>query len=192
MRLTTEVLASYMEHWEAHTRRAIQEQLAHDPPRATLAHFSEEEADLLRALLARLLPQPEGEAVDLVGFLDWAVDKPLVPGLHRAGLPPSQELIRAGLLGVQEAALLHYGRNFVDLEEAQQDALVTAMQEGVAPGQIWRQIPSREFFVHLLMKALAGYLAHPLAWRWLGFPEAPAAGAYAWLPLRGKGPGVRG
>lgn len=180
MRFTDETLAAYMEHWDDATRRAIQERLEHRSHQEQFSHFSDDEAALLRALLARMIPLPEGEEVDFVGFLDAAIERPLRPGEY-AGLLPAGDLIRVGLIGVQEAALLRYGRAFVDLSVEQQDAVVAALQEGAVIGEIWRRIPAQEFLEQLLMKALSGYCTHPLAWGRMGYLGVSCADLRAWL-----------
>ncbi|HPL62481.1 MAG TPA: gluconate 2-dehydrogenase subunit 3 family protein [Syntrophales bacterium] len=181
MPLTREDLQGYMENWDAPTRRIIEERMEAGFTRERLELFTPDEAALLKSVLDRLIPQDEGERVDLVGFLDWAVGKPLGRGDRREGMPPEEDLFRKGLSGIEGSAQAAFGKRFAELGGDEQDRLLTAVQEGSAPGPVWDEIPSSCFFSVLLTKALTGYCAHPLVWLRMGFPGPSYPEGYVWI-----------
>jgi hypothetical protein len=181
MPLTREDLQGYMENWDAGTRRIIEERMKSRFRRERLERLAPDEAEIMKAVLDRLIPQSEGERVDLVGFMDWAIGKPLGRGDRPEGIPAEEDLFRKGLAGVEETSQAVFGKRFVDLNGAEQDRILTAVQEGSAQGPVWEKIPSGYFFSRLLMKALTGYCAHPLVWLRMGFPGPSYPEGYVWI-----------
>ncbi|MFO0754698.1 MAG: gluconate 2-dehydrogenase subunit 3 family protein [Thermodesulfovibrionales bacterium] len=181
MRLTPEELNGYMEKWDEQTKASLLQRREGRFRRDVLEHFSREETRILEAALARMIPQGPDENIDLAGFVDWAVGKPLGRGDRREGLPPEEVLFRRGIGGIQETSREMFRTDFTALSEDRQDEVLAALQEGSAKGETWREIPSRQFFVKLLMKALTGYCSHPLAWMRMGFPGPSYPEGYVWI-----------
>ncbi|MEW5744754.1 MAG: gluconate 2-dehydrogenase subunit 3 family protein [Nitrospirota bacterium] len=181
MRLSRKELSGYMENWDDRTRAVLVLRMEERFRRLALEHFSSDEAVLLGAVLDRLIPQDEGERIDLVGFVDGALGKPLGRGDRREGIPEEAGLFHKGLTGIQETAQAMFGRSFVELHETQQDAVLGAIQDGAAKGGVWRDIPSPYFFTRLMTKALTGYCAHPFAWMRMGFPGPSYPEGYVWI-----------
>ena len=180
---TREEFEKLMESWTPAMRALAEQRLSTNYEREPLEHFNPEQAALLRAVLKRLIPEDEG--IDLAGFIDWAVDKPLGRGDRQAGMPAEPELLQQGLLGIDQTAGERYGQWFRELTGEQQDAVLAAVANGGAPGGVWQNIPSDYFFQQLYGKALHGYFAHPRVWMRIGFPGASYPEGYLWLGLAG-------
>jgi hypothetical protein len=125
----------------------------------------------LRALMARLLPGIP-ESIDLAAFVDAHAEDPIGRGDRSPGLPPIAELFRMGL-----QALADLG--FAELPAEEQDRLITRLRRGQADEEL--RFPAKEFVERLLVKALAGYLAHPDTWERIGFNGPAYPNGYAWI-----------
>lgn len=150
--------------------RVVEERRRSGYRRDALEHFAEFESEL-RALIARLLPGVP-EAIDLAGFVDAHVDDPIGRGDRSPGLPPIRDLFRSGL-----GALRDFG--FARLAAEEQDRLIGRMRRGQADEEFG--LPAKEFVDRLLVKALAGYLAHPDTWERIGFNGPAYPNGYAWI-----------
>jgi hypothetical protein len=125
----------------------------------------------LRALVARLLPGVP-ERIDLAAFVDAHAADPIGRGDRSPGLPPSEELFGMGL-----RALADHG--FAQMPAEEQDRLIARMRRGQADEEFG--LPAKEFVDRLLVKALAGYLAHPDTWERIGFNGPSYPNGYAWI-----------
>jgi hypothetical protein len=150
--------------------RVIEERRRSGYRRDALQHFAEFESEL-RALIARLLPGVP-EAIDLAGFVDAHADDPIGRGDRAPGLPAIPDLLRSGL-----GALRDLG--FALLPAEDQDRLIGRMRRGQTDEELG--LPAREFVDRLLVKALAGYLAHPDVWERIGFNGPAYPNGYAWI-----------
>jgi hypothetical protein len=138
--------------------------------REVLEHFAGFESEL-RALIARLLPGVP-ETIDLAGFVDEHADNPIGRGDRAPGLPPAPDLLRRGLGALRD---LGFSRNAPE----EQDRLIARMRRGEADNELG--LPAKEFVDRLLVKALAGYLAHPDTWERIGFNGPAYPNGYAWI-----------
>lgn len=180
MALTKKEFEGFMENWDEEARRVITGRMEGRFARKRLERFTPGEGELLKAILKRLIPEDEG--IDLVGFLDWAVDKPLGRGDRLEGMPDEAVLFREGLKGVEESVKAGYAKDsFKELSPEEQDGFLTALQEGKLEGGVWGRIPPSYFFIKLLTKALTGYCSHPLAWMRMGFPGPSFPEGYVWI-----------
>jgi len=170
VRLSRDELKGYMKNWDAETRDMLLERMEKSFRRAELEHFSKHEAIILQAALDRLIPRHETENIDLVGFLDWAVGKPLGRGDREEGMPAEEEFFHLGIRGTEETSLKKFNRSFAELTPEEQDSILSDIQQG-----------NTKFFIKLLSKALIGYCAHPLAWMRMGFPGPAYPEGYVWI-----------
>lgn len=136
-----------------------------------LAQFGGELEPHLRALVGRLVPGVAPQ-IDLAAFVDTHADDSLGRGDRAPGVPPVAELLVQGL----EALATH---GFATLPEQEQDALIRRMRRGEADEELG--LPAKEFVDRLLVKALAGYLAHPDTWERIGFNGPAYPEGYAWI-----------
>lgn len=136
-----------------------------------LEHFGGELEATLRALIERLVPRVP-DSIDLAAFVDTHVDNPIGRGDRGPDLPPVPELLQLGLEALS-------ARDFAQADVREQDELIQRMRRGEADELLG--LPAKEFVDRLLVKALAGYLAHPDTWERIGFNGPAYPGGYAWL-----------
>ena len=156
-------------HVSEATRAALQARL--DAPPYQPQFFDADTYRLLRAVCARLLPQPErgAEAIDLPAGIDKRLLDGLADGWRYDALPPDREAYRLGLGGIQQAAQAEFGQEFGSLSEEQQDQVLQAVQAGTAPGDLWLKVDASRFFEELLAEATVLYYSHPLAQEEIGY-----------------------
>jgi hypothetical protein len=154
----------------AKERQLIDERRRSGYRRDAFEHFAELESEL-RALIARLLPGVP-ESIDLAAFVDAHADDPIGRGDRSPGLPPAPDLFRLGLRALRDVG-------FARLLGEEQDRLIGRMRRGRADEELG--LPAKEFVDRLLVKALAGYLAHPDTWERIGFNGPAYPNGYAWI-----------
>lgn len=161
-----------------------------------LAFLSETEAKTLGALAERLIPGDElsigARDAGCVTFIDRQLAGdfgkaatqyragPIVPGTPQQGPQEIQtpaERYRAGLVSLDEHCKSSLGHPFVDLDESQQNAVITLLEEGKVRIQ---GSTSKAFFELVLLNVREGFLADPMyggnkdmaGWKMIGFPGA--------------------
>ncbi|WP_303309868.1 gluconate 2-dehydrogenase subunit 3 family protein [Hymenobacter sp. BT730] len=151
------------------TRTALQARLdapAHYEPR----FFDADTYQVLRAVAARLLPQPErARPIELAPVIDARLAEGRSDGWRYDVLPPDREAYRLGLGGINQAAQKQFQQDFRELNEAQQDAVVEQLAAGKAAGNNWMQLNQGRFFEELLAELTEAYYAHPLAQEEIGY-----------------------
>lgn len=175
-----------MDGFDEEVYRILDERVRTNYARPRHEFLNEDEALILGAMLDRLIPQ-EGvdPKIDLVGFLDWAIPKPLGFGHRYEGMPDEPTVFREGLKGVDETSRAMFeGKVFRELHDDEQDQVLRAVQEGRAEGGVWQSIPSVRFFTSLMNKALCGYCAHPRVWVRIGFYGPAYPEGYVWVTKR--------
>jgi hypothetical protein len=170
--------------WDDQTREVVRRRLEKVPP---IRFFSETEAQTLAAVAERIVPQPDRPTHARIPIAPW-IDEKLYEdqrdGYRYEKLPPQRQAWRKGLAGIDEtAAILFEGRRFVDLDAESQDTVLKQIQKGDAPGEIWRQLPGKSFFKHVLLKnVVRTYYMHPIAWNEIGYngPSSPRGHVRIW------------
>lgn len=171
-----------MEGFDQQAIDVIEERLRTNFSREHYDVLSVDETATLEAMLDRLIPQENGrDKIDLVGFMDWAIPKPLGIGSREEGMPDEETLYHEGLRGVDETASAMHGKRFVQLSEKQKDDVLRAIQEGTTEGDVWKRIPSDAFFRQLMSKAIMPYCAHPRTWMRIGFYGPAYPEGYVWV-----------
>lgn len=150
------------------TRAALQARL--EAPVHTAQFFDAETYELLRAVAARIFPQPDrATPIEPAADLDHRLAKGKSNGWRYDAMPPDREAYRLGLGGINQAAQALFGAPFVELEMQQQDAVIEQVAAGTAPGNNWREVPMDRFFEELLAELTENYYAHPLAQEEIGY-----------------------
>jgi hypothetical protein len=152
-------------------RAVIEERRRSGYRRETLERYGGELESELRALVARLLPGVP-DSIDLSAFVDAHAEDPIGRGDRSPDLPPIPDLFRLGLQTLHD-----YG--FARSPAEEQDRLISRMRHGRADEEFG--FPAKEFVDRLLVKALAGYLAHPDTWEQIGFNGPAYPDGYAWI-----------
>lgn len=162
--------------WNDKTRAVIDKRMAIDPDKHEF--FTEEEWPTLRAICARIVPQPPDRLrpAPVAAIVDEKLHNNSGDGYRDARLPPMREAWRRGLAAIDAEARMRYGRRFHLLTALLQDDLLKAVQEGAVSRQEWRGVPAKVFFKkRLLHDVVSAYYAHPAAWNEIGFggPASP-------------------
>jgi hypothetical protein len=160
-----------LDHLGAKEQAVIEERRRNGFRREELEHYGGALEPELRALVARLLPGVS-DSIDLAAFVDAHADDPIGRGDRSPGLPPAGELFRWGLQTLHD-----FG--FARMPAEEQDRLIGRMRRGQADEEFG--LPAKEFVDRLLVKALAGYLAHPDTWERIGFNGPAYPNGYAWI-----------
>lgn len=166
------------DHWEDRTRELVLARIGQVPPRR---FFTEDEADLLDAVVDRLIPQPDrnaGEAVPITPFIDQMLFEDDTDGFRKEAMPWDQQLWRLALQGLEETAAARYGTRFTALDDGQRDDVLAAVQTGEAEGQVWRRLPPAAAFDKIMQEVVAVYYAHPAAWAEIGWPGPASKRGY--------------
>lgn len=158
--------------------------------------FTEDEAHLLGAIVARLIPADElsvsGTDAGCVVFIDRQLageygtfarlyrEGPYTPGTPMQGdqspLTP-QERYRTGLKSLTEYCQNYFQKRFSELTAQQQDKTLKALESGEVT---LNGIDSESFFQQVLGNTMEGFFADPIyggnrdmvAWKMIGFPGA--------------------
>ena len=152
------------------TRDALLERAAADDPAYVPAVLSADELTMLRAVLARVLPQ-QGTGIDLAARYDRALATGTGDGWRYADLPPDQAACRTGLAALDAVANEAHGRPFVALGEAAQDGVLDAAANArAAPGQGgWTGQQLQRWFEDLRAEVVKLYVAHPATMARIGY-----------------------
>lgn len=145
----------------------------------------------LEAASARILPTDADPGAREAGCANF-IDKALAHE-DAAALP----LYRAGLAGLDAVARRRAQKPFAELEEAEQDAVLVAIEDGAAAGWPAAAPPSPVFFETLRAQTVIGFLADPryggnrdyAGWRCVGYPgPRHHSGGYSDDQVSGKAP----
>lgn len=161
--------------WDDTTREVVRKRLEEVPERS---FFSEEEWRTLVAVCHRILPQPERgtAAVPIAPWIDQKLAQNRGDGYRYADMPPLRDAWRLGLDGIDSESRRRFGESYAASPGANQDAVLSAVQQGDVTGEIWTRLPPTRFFKNVLLKSIvAQYYAHPAAWSETGFggPASP-------------------
>ncbi|MBT9392038.1 gluconate 2-dehydrogenase subunit 3 family protein [Hymenobacter sp. NST-14] len=151
------------------TRAALEARLA---PQTDYApqFFDADTYQLLRAVAARVFPQPERETpIELAPNVDKRLLEGRADGWRYDAMPPDREAYRLGLGGINQAAQAAFRQDFVELTTEQQDVIIGQLAAGEAPGENWQQVPQDKFFEEMLAELAESYYAHPLAQEEIGY-----------------------
>ena len=137
---------------------------------------------LLRAVLARVLPQAfEGGHIDLAARIEARLARGDGDGWRFAGLPPDAEAYAHALRTLDAAARNEHGAPFLALDAAAQDALLAAIAAGTFAAETGSEAGLDAegmtlWFEDLRADAVRTYLAHPAALARLGYGGIGAGG----------------
>jgi hypothetical protein len=131
--------------------------------------FSSEQIATLRAAFNRLIPADEFPNAWDNGAGDYLARQ------LEGDLAASLELYRAGLNSLNQEAQARYAQDFVALNEAAQDELLSALERGEVQSE-WPVNP-RQFFEAMLNHSAEGYYADAgnggnrerISWQMIGF-----------------------
>ena len=156
---------------------------AHDPL------LDEAGVTLLRAICARLIPQPDrAEPIDIAARLHHDIATGGGDGWRYAVLPDDAAALSTGMAGVDWTALALTGQPFLDLDAIQQDRVLETVQRGAVRGPAWRELDQRRWFEELLVAVTEIYYSHPLAQEEIGYLGMADAPGWADVGLGARAP----
>jgi gluconate 2-dehydrogenase gamma chain len=163
------------------TREALRRRLERDDTK-TPRFLERHDFLTLQAVCARLIPQPERlRPIDIAGQLDARLADGIGDGWRYAVMPPDRVAHVRGLQGLDETAEALFGAPFQVIGDDNQDAVLSTVQAGKAPGATWRELSAPYFFKELLAEVVDIYYAHPLAQEEIGY--AGMADAHGWQAI---------
>jgi len=164
------------------TREVVRRRIAQPPPRR---FFTGPEQQLVEAIVARLIPQPDrAEPIPLAAMLDAFMADGRGQGYRNEAMPPLEQAWRLGLAAIEAEARTRFGRSFAEAAPEDQDAVLRAVQSGEVDRAAWRGMDPATFFREALLKITAGlYYAHPAAWSEIGFGGPASPRGYVRLGL---------
>ncbi|HEY9289189.1 MAG TPA: gluconate 2-dehydrogenase subunit 3 family protein [Candidatus Dormibacteraeota bacterium] len=157
-------------HWDEATRKIVLDRVHNVPP---YRFFKEQERTTLEAVCARVIPQdhrPGDKRVPIAPWIDQHCAHHDIDGYRFDDMPAQEIAWRKALAGMDEAATDLFGRTFNELNAAEQDAVLARVRRGDPPGESWRGLPVRRFWINMALRQILGvYYAHPYAWDEIGF-----------------------
>ncbi len=137
-----------------------------------------DEARTLAAICDQIIPPDEHPGAAWAGVVNY-IDRQLCGPLQH--LRPTY---RQGLACVEKSSRVRYGASFATTAEAKQIELLTLMEQGHAPSEVWKQNSSAEFFSLLVDHTMQGFYGDPrhggnregASWKMLGVPYPPIRG----------------
>jgi gluconate 2-dehydrogenase gamma chain len=137
------------------------------------AFFKDDDARTIKAFVERLMPAAPGKPgatdADVLNYIDLAL-----AGAYQ----DQQDFYRRGLTQLDAHCMAAYSKAFRNLNAAQQDEAITALEHGKAPEFVWPT--AQAFFNTVRMHTMEGMFADPIyggnkdfaGWRLVGFPGA--------------------
>ena len=173
--------------WNIQTRRVIERRLAtSDAP----LFFTPDQFETVRALAARIVPQPCDDAlITVAALVDRKLHEGVSDGYRVSSMPREREAWRLGLEAIDAEARRACGTHFAGLVENEQDALLRRMENGELGGPEWGSMKSRDFFrKRLAHDIVLAYYAHPAAWNEIGWGGPASPRGYVRLGFNDRDP----
>lgn len=152
-------------HWDRVTAGTVLGRLAPPP---LLKFFTAAEAACAGALLDQLLAQGGGRKVPLLEMIDARLSAGETDGWRYADMPEDGQAWRESLAALDADAFLRCGASFAEAREADQMALIQAVQDR-ASGD-WHGLPAGHVWSLWTRYACTAFYSHPSAWDEIGFP----------------------
>jgi len=140
--------------------------------------FTVDEARTLAAISDQIVPPDQDPGAAWAGVVNY-IDRQLCGPFQNL-----QPTYRRGIAGVDQSSLLLYGKQFADLDSPRLIDVLHRLEDGHAPGAIWKLGSSSEFFALLVDHTMQGYYGDPrhggnregASWKMLGLPYPPIRG----------------
>ena len=169
-------------HWDEVTAEAV---LARTGPPAAVKFFTEAEESCARALFNLLTGQDE-PGVPVLEMVDARLAAAQTDGWRYADMPEDGEAWRATLAYLDADAHQRCGTSFADAPDADQVALVQAVQD-LKSGD-WHGLPAGHVWSLWTRYACTALYSHPYAWSEMGFPGPAYPRGYKNATVGGREP----
>lgn len=157
--------------WDEATRKVVLTRVHEVPP---IRFFTPEEATLMQAVLARVLPQDDRDPdhrIPILPFIDERLYYGRIDGYRYESMPPDGSAHRLGLQAIDAIARHLHATPFITLGPTEQDEVLLTIHDGKPPAGegIWRRMSVKYYWAMLIQDAVEVYYAHPFAWDEIGF-----------------------
>jgi gluconate 2-dehydrogenase gamma chain len=137
-----------------------------------------DEARTLAAISDQIIPPDQDPGAAWAGVVNY-IDRQLCGQFQSL-----QPMYRRGIAGIDQSSRLLYGNAFAHLVAPRQIDVLHHLESGQAPGAIWKQTSSSEFFGLVIDHTMQGYYGDPrhggnregVSWKMLGLPYPPIRG----------------
>ncbi len=141
-------------------------------------YFTVDEARCLAAVSDQIIPPDQDEGASWAGVVEY-IDRQLCGPYESL-----RAIYRRGLTGVDQSSGAMHGKVFAELDAKQQIEVLHRLEMGTAPGAIWKEISSAEFFGYLVDHTMQGFYGDPrhggnregVSWKMLELPYPPIRG----------------
>jgi hypothetical protein len=173
--------------WNEKTREAIGKRLA---VRSEPAFFSPEEFEAVVALADCLVPQTASTGnIPVAALIDRKLLLGAMDGYRTPDMPRDPDAWRLGLRALDAEAERVHRRRFVDLDQAQQRALLRQAEAGELTASAWEGMRSDAFFKRRLLRdVVLAYYAHPATWSEIGWGGPASPRGYVRLDFNERDP----
>lgn len=157
--------------WDEATRDVVTARVTETP---AVRFFSENEAHLLTAIIACIVPQddrtPERQ-IPIIPIIDERLYKNELSGYRYEDMPPDRDAYHLGLSAIDAMAQQRFQTPFVDLSIHRQELILKSLHDGAPDPEhpVWQQMPVHRFWGLLAGDCVGAYYAHPWAWDEIGF-----------------------
>jgi hypothetical protein len=159
-------------HWDDATRQVVLDRVHNFP---TYTYFDPQQRATLEALCARVMPQshrrPERQ-IPIGPWIDQRCASRASDGFRFDDMPAAELAWSWGLEGLDQIAQAEFAESatFRSLDPAGQDRVLEVIRAGDPPGEVWRRMPAKRWWVFVALRQITGvYYAHPYAWDEIGF-----------------------
>lgn len=173
--------------WNDKTRRVVSDRMSLDERRDALTGGQYE---TLRRVVERICPQPEKRAPanTLAVVLD-RIERNAGDGFRPASLPALRECWRRGLDAIDAEARKRHDKPFADLDGAQADGILAAVENGKVEAADWESLPSKTFWEwRLIPDIVSAHWSHPSLWSQMGFGGPASPRGYVRLEANRRDP----
>jgi hypothetical protein len=154
------------------TRDALLARAEPDDPAYRPTAMTGAQLDVLRAVVRRVVPQPDGRGIDLAARLDAQLAEAQGDGWRFAALPEDRAAYARALDVLDHCARAEHGCGFAALAGDVQDAFLTRVAAGSLDGGLPGSLDGKQmrlWFEDLRADAVKLYVAHPVTLAALGY-----------------------
>ena len=157
--------------WDETTRRVVTDRVGDTPQ---IRFFSREEAEVLQAVIDRVLPQDdrsEERTIPILPVIDERLFKNELNGFRYEDMPPDRDAYRLAIEAIDDMARERFHASFPALTVHRQELILKSLHDGEPdPAHpIWKTMPVHRFWALLMDDCVTAYYAHPWAWDEVGF-----------------------
>jgi hypothetical protein len=157
--------------WDETTRHVVTDRVGDAPP---VRFFSREEAEVLQAIIDRVLPQDdrsEERTIPILPVIDERLFKNELNGFRYEDMPPDWDAYRLAIKAIDVMARERFDASFPALTVHRQELILKSLHDGEPdPAHpIWKTMPVHRFWALLMEDCVTAYYAHPWAWDEIGF-----------------------